>query len=972
VSKELADKLINAASAAAFLRAQNVAPTWQTIALLKAEVDRLIGADLKIAERLTERIEQLAAITEDPRSRAFADASRARVLQHAGRYAEADALYESAFHVTRRAKLVPQAAVIQMHRVFALTQMGRYDEAMAMARAARRGLQHDSTTHLAQLETNIGIIHYRRDHYKKALVHYERAQEILAAAPDEALSASIDFNRSSVLTELDRHEEALGLLESAAEVMARTGQTLWAAQARFHIAYLQFMRGNYSAALAGYHQSREQLTALGSQQLVAWCNQEIAEILLALNTFDDAVESAATARSSFTGLGLGYEAAQAALVHALALMGLQQFDEAQRDLEQAHQVFAESDNRTLVAFVDIYLAELALRRSQPAEAAARAASSLRIFTQQKLATRSAYARTLVARAAYESGDLKRARQMAKAALAAVEGLYVPTVAYQCHHLLGRIERQRQRRAPALASFRRAVDTVEQMRGGIAADEFKASFLRDKISAYEDAIAACLDADNDELLSEAFRLVESSKSRALADLLARYARGAAANENEPALQPIMRARLVKLIEDLNWYNSQAGLAEDKGDQRSAEVADRYRHTVARCERQIAHLFRQVEIESPAFAQHQRRQTATVADLCDTLQTGETVVEYFMTGEHISAFVATRDGLRVARRIASKREVEQLLMALRFQIEKFNYGAEYIEAHFSQLRRATNETLSLLYERIFAPLKPMIAGEQLIIIPHGELHYIPFHALKAGDQYLIENYEVSYAPSASVLKLCRARRTAAQSASLESVIANEQNPASAPSVSYVANEGLLVALGLAESGTPSIDEEIRQLALLFPNAVTLTGEAATRKNLFKAAPQARFLHLASHGFFRRDNPMFSFLKLADAQLNFYSLLDLQLNAEMVTLSACHTGVNKVFPGDELHGLMRGFLYAGAPSVVASLWAVSDQSTTELMREMYAGIRAGASKRAALRRAQLAIKDAYGHPYYWAPFILMGDPE
>src|SRR6201999_15579 len=124
----------------------------------------------------------------------------------------------------------------------------------------------------------------------------------------------------------------------------------------------------------------------------------------------------------------------------------------------------------------------------------------------------------------------------------------------------------------------------------------------------------------------------------------------------------------------------------------------------------------------------------------------------------------------------------------------------------------------------------------------------------------------------------------------------------------------------------------------------------------APQAQFLHLASHGHFRRDNPMFSFLKLADAPLNFYSLLEMELNAEMVTLSACHTGVNRVFPGDELHGLMRGFLYAGTPSLVASLWAVNDHSTTELMREMYSRIRAGASKRDALRQAQLAIKEAY----------------
>jgi CHAT domain len=187
----------------------------------------------------------------------------------------------------------------------------------------------------------------------------------------------------------------------------------------------------------------------------------------------------------------------------------------------------------------------------------------------------------------------------------------------------------------------------------------------------------------------------------------------------------------------------------------------------------------------------------------------------------------------------------------------------------------------------------------------------------------------------------------------------------------NGDLMVALGVVEHGTPSIEAEIDALANLFPQSVRLTGAEATRENLMQVAPRARFLHLASHGYFRRDNPMFSFLKLNDSHLHFYSLLDLKLNAEMVTLSACHTGVNEVFPGDELHGLMRGFLYAGAPSVVASLWAVSDRSTAEFMTEMYARIRAGASKRAALRQAQLLIKDEYEHPYYWAPFVLMGSP-
>lgn len=957
MSRELADNLINAESADAFLRQQDVAPGWQTISALKSEVDRLIGADLNAAQVLAERTDQLADVFGDSTSKAFADAGRARVLHHLGRYAQAKELYDRAVTALRAARFTNDAAIIEMHRVFALTQMGSYDEALRAARAARRVLARGEPVYLAQLETNVGIIYYRLDRYNKALEYYERAREILASSGDETMRAVIDTNRSHVLMELDRHGEALSLLESAAAAMQGAGQKLWAAQTQFHIAYLQFLRGNYNAALTTHYQAREQLMELGSTQLVAWCNHEIAEILLALNAFDDAAESAAAARTSFTELGMPYEAAQATFVHALAAIGRQQFEQARSDLNEARQVFAQNNNRPLLALVDTYLAELAIHQNNPSEGAQFAASALRVFAQQKLSTRLAYARLLAARAAYEMGDLTKAARMGKTSLESVEGLYAPVVAYQCHHLLGRIERDRKRGSLGLDSFRRAVEVIEKMRGGIAADEFKATFLRDKINAYEDAISACLDAGSDEMVAEAFKLVESSKSRALADLLARYVRGAVRDEAEtvaPGLKPETRERLSKLIEDLNWYSSQAGLAEDKGDQRSAEVADRYRHAVASCERQIAQLFRRMEIEAPEFAELHRMQAASVADLREALEPGETVIEYFMTGDYVSAFIASRESFSVARRIASKSEIERVLSTLRFQIEKFNYGPDYVEAYFGQLRRGTNETLHQLYKSIFAPLEAMLATDRLIIIPHGALHYVPFHALRDESGYLIDRFEISYAPSASVLKLCRARHAAAQVANFKFEISE------------------MVALGLAETGTPSINEEMDALASLFPGAVMLIGDRATRANLLQAAPHGRFLHLASHGYFRRDNPMFSFLKLADSHLHFYNLLDLKLNAEMVTLSACHTGVNKVFPGDELHGLVRGFLYAGAPSVIASLWAVSDRSTADFMREMYSHICAGATKRTALRRAQLAIKDAYGHPYYWAPFVLMGNPE
>src|SRR5262249_18812353 len=387
-------------------------------------------------------------------------------------------------------------------------------------------------------------------------------------------------------------------------------------------------------------------------------------------------------------------------------------------------------------------------------------------------------------------------------------------------------------------------------------------------------------------------------------------------------------------------------EDKGEQRSAQAAERYSKGLARCERQIAQLFRRIETEESHFAEIHRMPSTTMKGLQSVLGADETAIEFFTAGDNVSAFVATREGVSLVRKLASMAETEGRLAAFRFQIEKFNYGTGYVDTHFSQLKRAADEHLMALYRQVMEPLISLISGTEVILIPHGNLHYVPFHALHDGRGYLADRFEFSYAPSAAVLRLCRTRPRGRRG-------------------------GKLVAFGVPDERTPGISEELRVLGRVYPDSIRLAGADATKASLIRHAPQARFLHLASHGSFRRDNPMFSFLKLADSRLNFYSLLDLKLRAELVTLSACRTGVNMIFPGDELHGLMRGFLYAGAPSLVVSLWAVSDRSTAEFMGEMYSRIAQGETKRRALQQAQLAVKDSYGHPYYWAPFVLMGDP-
>jgi CHAT domain-containing protein len=948
VSRDLANRLIKTRNLDSFLRAHGGARIGRTFAALKAEVDRLVSCDLNAAGRLADHIERLAQRANDPAAFGFAEASRARVLHFSGRYEEANALYESSLRRLLDARLLSEAVTILIHQVYALTQMGRYADALATGRAARRRLNSEEKIKLAQLETNIGTVYFRLDSYKRALKHYDRAGEIFEALGDEAMLAFVNYSRSNVYTEMDRPDEAEAMLKRAAAEWERSGLKLLAAQALYNAAYLDFLRGNYSTALTSYYKARDRVAKLGSPLLVAWCDLEIGEIMLALNAFDDASASATSAQSRFNDLGMPYESAKAAWVLALAEMGLERFDRAKEDLTRAREVFQASGNTTFTAQTDYYLAELALRRGEIDEAANRADRAMRVFARQKLAARTARSRLLVARAAYAGGDGARAARLARSTLRGVEKLSDPAVNYQCHHLIGRVERDRGKRARAIERFRLAVEAIERMRGGVTADELKASFLRDKIEVYEDAITACLDYGTPRHLDEAFRLVESSKSRALADLLARYTRTASgAGGRARGARVESRARLAKLIQELNWYSSQVGLEDDKGDQRSASNSARYRRQALRRERQIAQLFRRIQIEDPAFANLHAPQSATIADLRHSLEPDETAIEYFTTGDEVSAFVATRDGLKVVRRIASKRELDERLAALRFQIEKFSYGADYVDAHFWQLKGATDKALGEIYETLFSPLESLLTAGRLIIIPHDSLHYVPFHALcdRMG-YYLIDRFEISYAPSASVLALCRS---------------NAQSPA----------KGTLVALGVSEKGTPGIKDEIETLKQIFSDAVILTGRRATRERLIEFAPRARFLHLASHGYFRRDNPMFSFLKLADSQLNFYSLLDLKLNAEVVTLSACHTGINTVFPGDELQGLMRGFLYAGAPAVIVSLWAVNDRSTAEFMGEFYRRLRSGSPKRAALRAAQLAVKERYGHPYYWAPFVLIGNP-
>jgi CHAT domain-containing protein len=164
-------------------------------------------------------------------------------------------------------------------------------------------------------------------------------------------------------------------------------------------------------------------------------------------------------------------------------------------------------------------------------------------------------------------------------------------------------------------------------------------------------------------------------------------------------------------------------------------------------------------------------------------------------------------------------------------------------------------------------------------------------------------------------------------------------------------------------------VQSVAKILPRAELIVGAEANEKNLREKGSRSRLIHIATHGSFRQDNPMFSGIRLGDAYLNLYDLYQLKLEAELVTLSGCATGMNVVSPGDELLGLIRGLLFAGAQSLLLTLWDVHDRSTSEFMTAFYRRFSAGEPKAVALQGAMQELRSRYPHPYYWAPFALIG---
>jgi CHAT domain-containing protein len=253
----------------------------------------------------------------------------------------------------------------------------------------------------------------------------------------------------------------------------------------------------------------------------------------------------------------------------------------------------------------------------------------------------------------------------------------------------------------------------------------------------------------------------------------------------------------------------------------------------------------------------------------------------------------------------------------------------------------------------------ACEHLTIVPYGMLHYLPFHCLFDGVQFVIERINVSYLPAAALHDICRQRGKRIKSKGI-----------------HLQNS---LVMGLSDNGRLAFALQEAEAVAKLLGAPCAINEAATRSLLQEVGARSPIVHIAAHGMFRLDAPNFSHIQLADHKLDAIEVFNLDLSScSLLTLSACETGRAIVRGVDEVIGLGRGFLYAGAASLLPTLWKVDDASSAELMEMFYQALLSDFSKAAALAGAQRAflarsrtsIRPYRVHPYFWAGFHLIGD--
>lgn len=505
-------------------------------------------------------------------------------------------------------------------------------------------------------------------------------------------------------------------------------------------------------------------------------------------------------------------------------------------------------------------------------------------------------------------------------------------------LSGKVYEKQGKMKEAYEYYKSAIDIIENMRQNIKVEDFKRDFMKNKIEVYEAMIELLIKEKKED---DAFNYSERARNRAFLDTLSNQK----VDFHHGAPQELIdrEEELIRKIQILNSSLSEAGQKPESGE--TGEQIEKFTSDLKELKLEYEELIEQLKLESPEYASLVSIFPEKFEDIQNLLDKETLLLEYFIAKDKVFLWAVSRDKINTFILDIDRENLNEKVRLYREEIS-LNMTLEKIKS--VAWKEKSKELYFLLLEKAEGVLKNK---EQIVIVPHMALNYLPFQTLMDSEgNLLLEKFDITYLPSASVLKYCREKNKP----SYENLVAYE--------------------LGNYEvsgySPLPYSKKEVENISRFYKKRDIYSEKDMTVESVYISAPGGDVIHFATHSILDSESPMFSSLIMSDGPLEVFRVFDMDLSAGLVTLSACSTGLGEITEGDELVGLSRAFIYAGTPTVCVSLWDVSDMSTAELMERFYYYLNKGKTKSESLRLAEIEMKEKYNHPFFWAPFIVIGD--
>ena len=501
-------------------------------------------------------------------------------------------------------------------------------------------------------------------------------------------------------------------------------------------------------------------------------------------------------------------------------------------------------------------------------------------------------------------------------------------------------------------FQTMLEVIEEQRKTNILDAFRTGSFSHTLAAYDpyDRYIRFLLDGGDARAVEALSVAERARARGFLEALA-SARGAVAAKVPAALLE-EESRISKAIS-----SAQELLRSPQLDQAARQRA---LDALANAEQDRERFLLKMRVEQPALAEARYPTLLDVREIQQALRPAETAIVFFLGEPASIRWVVTRGSVSVAP-LPPRAEIERRATRLRDQLR--------VPSQLNATREAASQLAAVLFDGV-----SLASESPVTVVPHGVLNYIPIEVLPVGGQLLIERHPISYAPSLNAL--VQLRRAPANQAPFRVLAVG--NPSLAATAGPATRDGAVENLALL-GPLPYAAQELYSIGRAFPDRTRVLSGASARESDLRAPELARFpvIHFATHGVVSDAQPKRSGLLLApengeDGLLQMNEIYRLNLKANLIVLSACQTALGREITGEGLIGLSRAFFYAGARSVVATLWNLNDRFAAEFVERFYRELNSGVATEEALRRVKAAYVNhpQYSHPFYWSSLVILGD--